>query len=272
MKVITLMTTYNRKQYTQRCLENLVNENETIDFTFVVVDDNSVDGTKAMLDELKNYINIEIIEGSGNLFYSRGMSLGMDSIISKKHFYDYILLVNDDVSFFENCIEKLIVQSKEQNNSIVVGATCNSAGELSYSAVKYTSNIKYRKLFCSEWRMKADTFNANCVLIPYNSFLEIGSIDKKYIHSLGDFDYGLSFSKRGYDIFVSKEYVGVCERNTIEGTWQDKNLSIKERLLKKEEPKGSPYRQWFYFLKKNFGPLRAIVSSITPYIRIILKK
>lgn len=272
MEVITLMTTYNRKCYTQKCLESIVNDNNKINFSFVVVDDNSNDGTKEMLNELKEQLNIEIISGSGNLFYSRGMSLGMDYIISKNKDCDYILLVNDDVSFFENCIEKLVAQSIEQENSIIVGATCDSKGILSYSAVKYSKGIKYNKVPCSEWNIKADTFNANCVLIPYKAFLEIGAMDKNYIHSLGDFDYGLSYLRKGYNIYVSKEYVGVCNNNTIEGTWLDTKLSVKERILKKEHIKGSPFKQWFYFLKKNFGITRAIFSSITPYIRILLRK
>ena len=40
----------------------------------------------------------------------------------------------------------------------------------------------------------------------------------------------------------------------------------------KESPKGLPSKQWFYFLKKNFNINYAVWKSITPYIRIILKK
>ena len=40
----------------------------------------------------------------------------------------------------------------------------------------------------------------------------------------------------------------------------------------KESVKGAPFKQWFYFLKKNFGIFTAVIHAFTPYIRIILKK
>ena len=47
------------------------------------------------------------------------------------------------------------------------------------------------------------------------------------------------------------------------------SLSIGDRLKKKRSPKGLPTRQWFHFLKKNFGLPQAVFYSVTPYIKIL---
>ena len=73
----------------------------------------------------------------------------------------------------------------------------------------------------SEWETPADTFNANCVLIPYKAFERVGAMDSYYRHSLGDFDYGLSLKRAGYKVYQSKEFAGMCNNNDSKGTWTD---------------------------------------------------
>lgn len=273
MNILVIMTCFNRKEKTKECITLLTTGNPKISFTFVVTDDNSNDGTVNMLEELKESNNIHIVHGDGNMFYSGGMREGMEYALEKLECsYDYLLMVNDDVIFFDKCVEKMVSESKSKSTSVVIGATRNDFGVLSYGAIKYLKrdSIKYRKVDISETAVECDTFNANCVLIPYKVFKDVGSIDKYYIHALGDFDYGLSLKKYGCKLYVSSEYVGICNNNSIENTWQDKNLSRLARLKLKEDPKGAPFRQWFHFLYKNFGLCTAIIRSLTPYIKIIL--
>lgn len=275
MKVLVLFTCFNRKNKTENCIKNLIKMNKNISFSFIIVDDNSNDGTIEMLLELKGRYDIKFIQGDGNLYYSGGMRMGMNYIIDSNDFmYDYLLMVNDDVEFFEETIEKMIIRSKNKDNSIIVGATQNSDGLLSYGAIKYYGKIRkrYRKIDINESDLNCDTFNANCVLIPYYVFLEVGSMDSHYIHSLGDFDYGLELKNNGYSIFSTDEYVGLCNNNSIRNTWNDIDLPIKDRIRLKEDPKGAPIKPWFYYLNKNFNIITAIIGSITPYVRILLKK
>ncbi|MFI3326453.1 MAG: glycosyltransferase family 2 protein [Clostridia bacterium] len=273
MQILAMFTCYNRKDKTEKCIKDLVSKNKNCEFTFVVADDNSNDGTKEILTNMKNEYDIHLLNGDGNLFYSGGMRLAMEyGINNLTEKFDYILMMNDDVEFYENSVEAIINQSKQQDNAVIVGAMCDNQNQLSYNAIKYVKGIKYRKVELSEWTMEADTFNANCVLIPYYIFKQIGVMDKKYIHSLGDFDYGLSIKKVGYKIYCSKDFVGLCNNNPSNNTWTDKSLSIKERIKKKENIKGAPFKQWWHFLYKNFGVFIAVKYSITPYIRILLRK
>lgn len=273
MNILVIFTCYNRKDKTEQCISTIVTGNKECEFTFVVADDGSTDGTYEMLQNLQALFDIYVVRGQGDWFYSGGMNAAMEYALQNlSHNYNYILMINDDVEFLENGILGLISQSVYQDNAIIVGAMCNDAGNLSYGAVKYISGYKYRKMDISEWEKPVDTFNANCVLIPYETFEQFGVMDSFYLHSLGDFDYGLSLKKAGYKIYQSKQFVGRCNNNDNKNTWTDTNLGIIERIRRKESVKGAPTKQWFYFLKKNFGLFTALKGCITPYMRILIGK
>lgn len=273
MKVIAIFTCFNRKEKTKKCIETITSGNPECDFTFVVADDGSKDGTYELLQDMQLAYSIHVLRGKGDWFYSGGMHAGMEYALQNlPHDFDYMLMMNDDVEFFDSSIQGMISQSILQKDAIVVGAMRNDCDELSYGAVKYISGYKYRKLVLSEWETPADTFNANCVLIPYKAFEQVGAMDPYYRHSLGDFDYGLSLKCAGYKIFQSKEFAGMCNNNDSKGTWTDTSLSRIERIKKKESVKGAPTKQWFYFLKKNFGIGVAVKGAVTPYIRILFGK
>lgn len=273
MKVLAIFTCFNRKEKTKKCIETLTAGSPECDFTFVVTDDGSTDGTYEMLQNMQSDYSIYILRGNGSWFYSGGMNAGMNYALQNlPHNFDYMLMINDDVEFHDKCIRKMIVQSNEQDNAVIVGAMCDETNKLSYGAVKYISGYKYKKMRLDEWKIKADTFNANCVLIPYRVFEKVGAMDSFYKHALGDFDYGLSLKRAGYSIYQSKFFAGTCNNNDNKGTWTDRSLKRTERIKRKESIKGAPTKQWFYFLNKNFGVFSAIKGSVTPFVRIIIGK
>lgn len=270
MNILAIMTCFNRKDKTEKCIRDLVKGNKNINFTFVVVDDNSNDGTFEMLKDLSKIYDIRLIQTEGECYYSGGMRIGMQYTLDKvNENYERLLLLNDDVDFFDKSIEKMLKEQKAKTDRVIVGATCNKDGKLTYGAIKYEKKIKYRTIEIDESNIPADTFNCNCVLMDFNILKKIGVFDSTYIHSLGDFDYGMMLSKDGYEIISTKEYVGICERNSIASTWLDTKLPMIKRLKLKESPKGAPIKPWFHYLNKHFGIRTAIRGAVTPYFRII---
>ncbi len=264
MRILAIFTCHNRRELTKRSIETL-SRNENVVFDYVAVDDGSTDGTAEMLQALPQ--KIDVVKGDGDLFWNRGMHKGMEYAKKTYPDYEYYLLMNDDTRFFAGIFDRMLPNLKK--DAVMVGAVCSDQGELSYGAVKYIKGIRYKIYGPKAQEMCFDTFNANCAVIPNEIFLQVG-IDPYYQHSIGDFDYGLQISKKGYAIRVYSEYVGECNDNTLENTWQDETLPRLERIRRKENPKGLPFRDWFHFLKKNFGLGTAIVRSITPYLRILL--
>lgn len=269
IKVLGLMTCFNRKEKTVRALKNLIQGNPEIEFSFVVADDASTDGTG---EALRDFSNVSVLNGDGNLFYSGGMRLAIQYAKELEKDYDYCLLFNDDVDFVDSAIMNLC---KKDTSVIWVGPTSDENGALSYGGVVKTSSLRPKTeivMADSEEGRVCDTFNANCVLIPWGIFQQLDNIDRVYTHSMGDFDYGFSAGKKGYEIRVSDQFVGECPDNPVGVTWRNTELSMKERIRRKESKKGLPFKEWFHYLQKNYNVFTAVVYSAIPYVRIFLKK
>lgn len=267
MKILGIMTCFNRKEKTVNSIQQLINGNPKHQFQFIVVDDNSKDGTA---EALSIFENVTLIKGNGNLYYSGGMRKGILYAKANKITSDYILLFNDDVDFYAGIIDRMYAFA-ENSKEIIVGATEAQDGSMSYGGVKKKSNFKpaFDVVMSKDKKIFCDTFCANCVLIPYTVFSILGNIDNHFGHSMGDYDYGLVATENGYKISVTDFYVGQCDNNPVSANWLDKTKTRKERLRLKESPKGLPGKTWFYFVKKHYGVLSATIYSITQYLKIL---
>lgn len=278
--ITVIFTCFNRREKTRRCIKSLVEGNPGLDFSFVAVDDNSSDGTQQMLEELKKEgIAVTVLNGTGNLFWAGGMRKG---IAYAKEYTDsgYYLLVNDDVQFYPGAIEKLLAEAEKIKSAkglkylpVMIGPMCETDGSFAYGGIRYQPGaIRYTPVTPADEERSCDTFNMNCLLLPEKAFQDTPNFDPHYVHSLADFDYGLTMKGLGIPVFVGEAYAGLCPNNPAEGTWADRSLGRLERLKKKESVKGAPFLPWFYFLKKNFGVGKALLHGFTPYLRILLGK
>ena len=268
MRVVGIMTCFNRKTKTINSIKRLIDGNSDVNFEFIVVDDNSSDGTA---QSLSTFENVTVLKGDGQLYYSGGMHKGIGYVKDRNIFCDYILFFNDDVDFYDGIIHRMISYA-DVSNEIIVGATESIKGKISYGGVQKSSNFKpaFNIVMSNETKKYCDTFCANCVLIPYGTFKILNNMDNKFKHSLGDYDYGLTASENGIPISVTNFFVGSCQNNPVSANWLDNTKSRKERLLLKESPKGLPREVWFYFVKKHYGVLSAIIFSTTQYLKILL--
>lgn len=275
--VTVMMTCFNRINYTVPCIKALAEGNPKVSFRFIVTDDNSSDGTKEALAALPYALTL--LTGDGQLFWNGGMEKALDYALHEAEKTAYYLLVNDDVAFFEGAVEKLIERQKncpagKADEAVVVGATKDKTGKASYGGVKLLSKhfAKFGLIEPSKEYKECDTFNGNCVLLPRQVFFRAGNVDPLYRHSMSDYDYGMHIRRLGFSIFNSEEFVGVCNDNDTAGSWRDTSLPGKVRLQKKESPKGLPKKDWYHFIRKNYGFFPAVYHSVTPYLRILLKR
>lgn len=269
-KILILFTCFNRKEKTKVCLESLA-QNQNCKMSYIVLDDNSGDGTQEMLNIQENIV---VLHGNGASFYSGGMRQAIEKAKSVDLTqYDYIMFINDDVCFFDGAIDRL-VKYENDKEKIIVGAVCSSSGEFSYGGVRKASRFKpsFKNVLIDEKDLSCDTCCANCVLIPRKVFQQLPNIDSVYHHAMGDFDYFFEAKREGFIIESSNFYVGECNDNPVGGGWRDPTLSRKLRLKKKESAKGLPSKEWFHYLRKNHNLLTAVFYSLTPYVRIMLKK
>lgn len=274
MTVVVILTCYNRAEKTKKCLETLISGNPKLGLEFIVVNDGSTDSTKEELHKIdEQYHNVTVVETEGNLFYSKGMRRGMDRLNESGKRFDYVLLVNDDVEFAKGAVQQLIDESSAKDNAIIVGATCDDCGEFTYGGVrKKEPSVGVEYISNKHSDERCDSFNANCVLIPWKDYANCEPMDDYYSHTFGDFDYGFALLRNGGRIYTSSFFAGTCNRNPKSGTWNDTTLPRRERIKKKESAKGLPFKSYFHYLHKNYGLGKAIIFSMTPYIRIMLGK
>lgn len=272
-KIVVVMTCHNRREKTVRCLEKLHTGNDSNEYHYIVVDAGSSDGSCEEIEKA-GYNDVELIHAEPTLFWNGGMHRGIEIGMKNADSYDYMLLVNDDVDFIPGIIDKMVDYSAKPDlaGSVIVGATCDTSGKFSYGGILYNKGISYSMVGIDRPDVRCTTFNANCTLIPMDIMKLVGNVDPYYKHSMGDFDLGFKITRERKTIYVMPEYVGVCNDNPIEGSWQDTSLGIRKRIQLKESFKGLPFKDWFHYLNKNFGLVTACVRSVTPYIKIFVGK
>ena len=103
MRIAAIITCHNRKDKTLACLKSLLQIAPTIDV--YLTDDGSTDGTSEAVRQ--QCPQVQIIQGDGNLFWSRGMYIAWKEAV--KSDYEYYLWLNDDVVLYPFFMKLLII-------------------------------------------------------------------------------------------------------------------------------------------------------------------
>ena len=257
MKIAVLITCFNRKEKTIRCLKALKKEFAKTDFEYDIhlTDDGCTDGTAEAV--LKECPKATIYKG-GDLYWARGMRLCWSGAI-KKGGYDYYLLLNDDTYVNEYFIPDFIeCHNKEKGNAIIAGAVCNNQGERTYGSYVIKSRVPFRtlKLYPTGHPKYIHLSGANVMFIPRVIVENIGIFPNIYIHGIADFDYCLRAIKNGYKVIAPSHYIGSCEEDHVMiSKKQLKEMSMKQRIDYYFSPKGASIKQWIYY-QWSFFPWR----------------
>jgi len=257
-KIAVLLTCFNRKSTTLRCLERLFILNHDVDV--YLVDDNSTDGTSLAIED--QFPQVNIIKGSGNLFWNRGMHLAWMHAEEKE--YSHFLWLNDDVILYDNSFSEILDCSRLFNDGAIISGIIEShdGGEILYGGTD--KNKKILKISSDPQIIR--NMNGNVVLIPISVFNILGNLDPVFHHDLGDVDYGLRAARCGVGVYSTRVAIGSGDKNYIcrVRLWDSNLLKRFHRLY---SPLGSNPKINFYFRRKNFGLINA--SAYFLYIHLI---
>ena len=260
-KIAVLMTCHNRKDKTIKCLDYLFKQRlpSGISIEVYLVDDGSTDGTSKAVEEF--YPQVVIIEGSGELFWNRGMCLAWE-VARKKEKYDGYLWLNDDTMLEGNALDIIKKCSMENHSAIVVGSISSTANP---HVVTYGGYRNNKIITPGDKFIECDTFNGNCVYIPREVSDKIGYLDPYYRHSMGDFDYSWRAVKNGIKCLVTP-IIGTCDRNPPEPCWNKGN--IVQRFKKLYSPLGNnPFETFHCYKKQSY--LKAAFYFVYIHIRVL---
>lgn len=263
--IAVLLTVHNRKAKTLECLQRLYAQLPLDGFQMDVylTDDGCTDGTPEAVRQ--QFPQVHIIHGDGNLFWNRGMYTAWQEAAKKD--YNFYLWLNDDTLLLPNALKSLLASSQSKLNQAIIVAANRAKKE---EKVTYSGHNKNGKITPNGSLQSCDTFNGNCVLIPRYVYQRLGNLDWKFRHAIGDLDYGYRAKRAGIEMYVSSEYLGICDNNPKLPAWARKETPLLKRLKNLYSPLG--YAEpipFFHYERKNFGLMTAIKHFISIHIRVL---
>lgn len=201
---------FNRIRYTRKCLE-LLRRQTYPNVRPVVVDDGSSDGTSAMITA--EHPETILIRGDGSLYWTGAMHRGMAHILIHSATNDYTLLLNDDLIFGEDLIEKLIGIIKMHPRSLIQAVeSCVDDPDLIWQGgvkvnwwtAKHRPLNYHRRMseFPSGHLERSDYLTARGVLVPVEAFRVSGNYDANY-KQCGDPEFTRRAGRNGYELLVA---------------------------------------------------------------------
>lgn len=225
-----------------------------------IVDDGSSDGTRAAVEEA--FPKVDIVPGTGGLFWAGGMRHGWDQAVRHKKF-DYLLVYNDDVHLRQDAVARLLGSSLSYQKTrgpdphVVVGGFVDQDGKTSYGGLVRCSSwnpVRFKVVEPpgKEYRM-VDTMNMNACLISREALDLVGFLSSHYRHSGADVDYGLRLRRSEGTVVLAPGYVGQCDRNSVIGSANEPDITLLERVRRLHGVKEKPFRQRLHHYKQHAG-------------------
>jgi GT2 family glycosyltransferase len=277
-RIAVLMTCFNRRALTLRCLESLVRQPEFHVGDLFLVDDGSNDGTgdavRAMLPAAR------VIQGDGSLFWNGGMRLAWSTARASGEGFDFYLWLNDDVELAPDTLAMLVADADavapRGKPVIVAAATSDPAtGEITYGAHRRPSAARPLRMGLIQpagQPVAADTISGNIVLVSAAAEGVLGNMSPVFQHIYGDLDYGFRAMQAGVPVALASRPGGSCAANSVAGSSLDAALPRFARLrLRMKEDRAIHARDWRRFVRVHGGGRLAVAAyTLSPYVRILL--
>jgi len=268
-KIGIAIASHNNLDVLKHSLPPIYNSNYYIS----IFDDNSTDKTEQFLK--KHYQRINYQKGDGTNWWTGSISKAITECINAG--CEYILSLNADVIIDIDTINRLVITSKENNNSVIASLVIKKddpeqvawAGSnfikipllpIYTSKYVYKAGFKYKNVLKNIYEV--DEVHGRGVMFHKSVFETCGMYDfKTFPHYGGDTDFSLSLRKKGIKLFVNPScHVFVFFNNS---GFQNTNnsaliLRIFNYLFKRKN--GEAIRVWWNLLL-NHVPWYAVLPS-----------
>jgi GT2 family glycosyltransferase len=267
INIAVVLTCFNRKAKTLQCLETLYKQTglgKQFGLDIYLVDDGSTDGTsEAVRNQFKDVI---VIKGSGNLYWNGGMHKAWKTAVETKH-HDFYLWLNDDTFLFPNATQEMLDCYSLAGEGIICGSTCTEkTREFSYGGRTKNDEV----IIPNNQIQECYIMNGNFVLISHRITKDVGIIDPIFPHAMGDHDYGLRAIKKGYKIFITRDYIGFCEKHEKVANWCNPDVPLKKRIKALYSPLGNHPNYFFIYENRHFGFATAVKHYLSIHLRVLI--
>lgn len=199
-KVSVIIPNYNGKQYLEKCLESMQNQ-EFSDFEVILADNGSDDGSAAYVKQ--NYPQVRVIELTENTGFCGAVNAGIRASES-----EYVILLNNDTAAEKTFVKELVNCMERKQEAFSCQAKMlqmhdrskiDDAGNY-YCALGWAfakGKGKPEKEYCIE--KKIFSACAGAAIYRRSILNEIGLFDEEHFAYLEDLDIGYRARLYGYE-------------------------------------------------------------------------
>lgn len=168
-------------------------------------------GLNSLLSYFKNkpFRIIVVDNKKKNLGFAGGVNKGSKNVKTR-----WLLILNDDVEFYDQASIKKLIKFAEKNKfNAVSPILVNQDGKvenygykvLQYGKIELIKSHKVNKVIKSIKSEEIDGLTAACLLIKSNVFKKLGGFDESFFAYLEDVDFFLRFKKEGYKMAIAEK-------------------------------------------------------------------
>jgi len=251
--ICVIVTTFNRREITQRFLISLVEELAKCEFssTTIVVDDSSKDGTPEMVS--KEFPDITLLKGTGHLYWAGGVRLAINHLGDSLNKFRGILLINDDVVLADESIAS-ITKIAEEHGGLIGGTVVTHTGEIESTGgtLGRICKPKQKVRIANGMVQNCDLLSGHVLYIPMKVYKSLGGFDVNLPYRFIDLEFSLRAKRAGIPVLLAPKIVAFTdevhnyfnETSSMRGSFSELVQGI---LL---HPKGPHWRESAYYLKK----------------------
>ncbi|MFV0264601.1 MAG: glycosyltransferase [Kluyvera sp.] len=210
--VIAIIVTYNRKDLLKKVIESVNNQSYPLK-KIIIVDNNSIDGTRELVSTFESDI-IQYQNTGANLGGAGGFHFGF--LEAEKYSYDYLWLMDDDLMPTVDCLEKLISNNPQGIVQPVRYNLDNTCAELSPLTYNLSNPFKLNpkgiplKQHIKESDDKPKLISIEAIpfegpLISRNTIISIGFPEPKFFIFCDDIEYAIKAKRKKIPIVCNLE-------------------------------------------------------------------
>ena len=208
----------------------------------------------------KNFSNVKIFCTGSNLGMGAGNNFGITKVKTR-----YVLTLNPDIICDENFFENVKHYLNNNINFSLIGTQYKDGVDI--PPAFFFDNKKFEKNlnFDEHHLQKVDWVVGCSILFDLSKFDSKKLFDENFFLFYEETDLCLQLKKKGQNVFSSKKLLvdHLGAKGSLEGLENEtKNIKIRNWHL-----------MWstFYYNKKNYGFIFALIKSIGPLIRSLVK-
>ena len=147
MDLSIIIVNYNTKELTRNCIKSVIKNTQHVSYEIILVDNASKDGSCEYLREF--FPNLQIIGNSENLGFAKANNQGIRAAKGK-----FILLLNSDTEFLEDCLPPLLKFLIDTPTAGVVGCKVLNSDETLQGSVYHFPSVWSELIFFTKGIIK----------------------------------------------------------------------------------------------------------------------